>query len=147
MQRGDVLLQLNGRPLHSAEEYLQREREFSNGDTLKLRVIRDQNTEEVSITASRFPQEKADELAWRLLGIAVSEGADGLEVKKIRLGSPATHIGIEHGDTIVGLSGAPTKTLAEFRRKMIEARLSQSILLSIARGQQLYHVTIPLDQG
>ena len=147
MQRGDVLLQLNGRPLHSAEEYLQREREFSNGDTLKLRVIRDQKTEDVSITASRFPQEKADELAWQLLGVAVSEGSEGLEVKKIRSGSPAAHIGVERGDTIVGLSGAQTKTLAEFRRKMIEARLSQSILLSIARGQQLYQVTIPLDQG
>lgn len=147
MQRGDVLLQLNGRPLRSAEEYLQREREFSNGDTLKLRVIRDQNTADVSIIASRFPQEKADELAWQLLGIAVSEGNDGLEVKKIRSGSPAGHIGVERGDTIVGLSGAPTKTLAEFRRKMIEVRQSQSILLSIARGQQLYQVTIPLDQG
>ena len=44
-------------------------------------------------------------------------------------------------------SGAPIKTLPEFRRKLIEVRLSQSILLSIARGQQLYHVTIPLDQG
>ncbi len=147
LQRGDVLLQLNGRLLRSAEEYLQREREFSSGDTLKLRVMHDQNTADVSITASRFPQERADELAWQLLGVTVSESNDGLEVKKIRPGSPAERIGVERGDTLMGLSGAPTKTLAEFRRKLIEVRLSQSILLSIARGQQLYHVTIPLDQG
>jgi hypothetical protein len=48
---------------------------------------------------------------------------------------------------MLGLSGSQTKTLAEFRRKIIDARLSQSLLLSIGRGRQLYHVTIPLDQG
>jgi hypothetical protein len=47
---------------------------------------------------------------------------------------------------ILGLSGAQTKSLSEFRRKMIDARLNQSALLSIARGRQLYHVTIPLAQ-
>ncbi len=97
--------------------------------------------------SKKLTQEKADELAWQLLGVTVSESNDGLEVKKIRPGSPAGRIGVERGDTLVGLSGTPTKTLAEFRRKLIEVRLSQSILLSIARGQQLYHVTIPLDQG
>lgn len=147
LQRGDVLLQLNKRPLHSAEEYLQREREFSTGDTLVLRVLRDQREEEVSIIASRFPQEKADDLAWQLLGVAVSESAEGLAVKKVRPDSPAARIGVERGDVIVGLSGVQTKALAEFRRKIIEVRLNQSLLLSIARGQQLYHVTVPLDQG
>jgi Do/DeqQ family serine protease len=147
LQRGDVLLQLNSRPLRSAEEYLQREREFSNGDALKLRIARDQKEEDVSVTASRFPQEKADELAWQLLGLAVTESAEGLEVQKVRPGSPAARIGVERGDLIVGLSGAQTKTLAEFRHKIVEGRFSQSLLLSIVRGPQLYHVTIPLDQG
>ena len=146
LQRGDVLLSLNGRLLRSAEEYLQREREFISGDTLRFRVLRDGDEEDFAVAASRFPQEKADDLAWRLLGVAVKEEKDGLEVNKIRPGSPADRIGIARGDTILGLSGAQTKTLAEFRRKMIDARFSQSILISIARGRQLYHVTIPLDQ-
>jgi len=147
LQRGDVLVGLNGRPLRSAEEYLQREREFSNGDTMRLQVLRNRRKEEITLIASRFPQEKADELAWQLLGIAVAERGEGLAVQRIRPGSPAARIGVERGDTILGLSGAQTKTLAEFRRKIIDARMSQSLLLSIARGRQLYHVTIPLDQG
>ena len=65
----------------------------------------------------------------------------------MRPGSPAARLGVERGDEVVGLSGAQTKTLIEFRRKIIDARLSQSLLLSIGRGQQLYHVTVPLDQG
>jgi S1-C subfamily serine protease len=146
VQRGDVLLGLNGRTLRSAEEYLQREREFNSGDTMRLRVARNRDEEEIAVTASRFPQEKADDLAWQLLGVSVTEGGNGLEVQKVRPGSPAARTGVERGDAILGLSGAQTKTLGEFRRKIIDARLNQSILLSIARGRQLYHVTIPLDQ-
>ena len=141
------MLEFNGRPLHSAEEYLQRERENASGDTLQLHVLRGSGEENVTVTAARFPQEKADDLAWQLLGLAVSESEDGLTVKKVRPESPAARIGIERGDAILGLSGTQTKTLAEFRRKIIDARLSQSLLVSIARGQQLYNVAIPLDQG
>jgi serine protease Do len=147
VQRGDLLLGLNGRPLRSAEEYWQREREYNSGDTLRLRVLRERREEEVTVAAARFPQEKADDLAWQLLGLAVAESEDGLAVKKVRPGSPAARIGVERGDTILGLSGTQTKTLAEFRRKVIDARLSQSLLVSIGRGRQLYHVTIPLEQG
>src|SRR5437667_3117399 len=35
LNRGDILLSLDGRPLHSSEEYLQREREHSSGDKLR----------------------------------------------------------------------------------------------------------------
>jgi S1-C subfamily serine protease len=147
VQRGDLLLGLNGRPLHSAEEYWQREREYNSGDTLRLRVLRERGEEEVTVAAARFPQEKADDLAWQLLGLSVAESEDGLAVKKVRPGSPAARIGVERGDAILGLSGTQTKTLAEFRRKVIDARLSQSLLVSIGRGRQLYHVTIPLEQG
>lgn len=147
VQRGDVLLGLNGRPLRSAEEYLQREREFSSGDTLRLRLSRNRREEEIKVVAARFPQEKADDLAWRLLGVSVTAAGEGLAVNKIRPGSPAARIGVERGDTILGLSGAQTRTLAEFRRQIIAARMNQSILVSIARGPQLYHVTVPLDQG
>jgi len=146
LQRGDLVLEFNGRPLHSAEEYLQREREYASGDTLQLHVLRGSGEENVTVTAARFPQEKADDLAWQLLGLAVSESENGLAVKKVRPESPAARIGIERGDAILGLSGAQTKTLAEFRRKIIDARLSQSLLVSIARGRQLYNVAIPLDQ-
>ncbi len=65
----------------------------------------------------------------------------------VRPGSPAARIGVERGDAILGLSGTQTKTLAEFRRKIIDSCLSQSLLVSIGRGRQLYHVTITLDQG
>lgn len=146
LQRGDVILSLNGRLLRSAEEYLQREREQNSGDTLRLRIMREQGEKEVTVVATRFPQERADELAWQLIGLTVSEIDGGLQVQKVRSGSPAARIGVAPRDAIVGLSGTQIRTLSEFRRKLIDARLSQGLLLSIGRGRQIYHVNVPLDQ-
>ncbi len=147
LQRGDVMLSLDGRPVVSSEDYLQRERTYTNGAQLRFRIARDQKERDITVTAARFPQEKADALVWQLLGLAVTEKGEALTVTKIRPGSQAARIGFRDGDAILGVAGNQVTTLAEFRRKVIEARLSQTLLLSIGRGRQLYHVTVPLDQG
>ncbi len=147
LRRGDVIVSLDGKPLQSSEEYLQRERGYNSGAKMRLRVSRDRQEIEVTVTAGRFPQEKADELTWKLLGLAVRETEDGLEVKDVRSAGPAERIGFTRGDIILGVAGNQIKTLAEFRRKVIDARMSQGLLLSVGRGRSLYHITVPLDQG
>lgn len=147
LQRGDVIISLDGKPLQTSEEYLQRERAYSTGAKLRFRVSRDRQEKEVVVTAGRFPQEKADDLAWKLLGLAVVETKDGLEVKRVRDGGPAERIGFARGDTILGIAGNQIKTMAEFRRKVIGARMSQGLLLSVVRGHSLYNITVPLDQS
>lgn len=147
LQRGDVIISLDGKPLQSSEEYLQRERAYNSGAKLRFRISRDGQETEAIVTAGRFPQEKADELAWKLLGLAVAEDRNRLEVTKIRTRSPAERIGFTHGDIILGVAGNQVKTLAEFRRKVIDARMSQGLLLTVGRAHSVYHITVPLDQG
>ena len=147
IRRGEVILSLDGQRLRTAEEYLQRERERSSGDRLQLQVLRGNREKTLQIETSRFPLQKADDLAWQLLGITLGETRGGLEVRTIRPGSPAVQIGMQRGDVVRGVSGTPTPTVDVFRRKMIAVRLSQSILLSVSRGRQRYHVTMPLDHG
>ena len=147
LQRGDVIVSLDGKPLQSSEEYLQRERAYNSGAKLRFRVSRDRQEKEIIVTAGRFPQEKADDLTWKLLGLAVAETKDGLEIKKVRSASPAERIGFTRGDIILGIAGNQIKTLAEFRRKIIDGRMNQGLLLSVSRGHSLYHITVPLDQG
>ncbi|MGE0826722.1 MAG: Do family serine endopeptidase [Candidatus Binatia bacterium] len=146
LQRGDVILSVDGRSLRSGEEYLQRERTYSRGAKMNFRISRGGKEREITVTADRFPPEKADTLAWDLLGLAVTEGKNGLQVQRIRPGSPVDRIGFQRGDRILAVSGIQVKTVAEFRRKIIDARLSQSILLSVGRGRSLYHVTVPLGR-
>ena len=147
LQRGDVVIRLDGKPLQSSEEYVQRERAYNSGAKLRFLISRNRQEKEIIVTAGRFPQEKADELAWKLLGIAVAETKDGLEVRRVRSAGPAERIGFTRGDIILGVAGNQVKTLAEFRRKVVDARMSQGLLLSVGRGRSLYHITVPLDQG
>jgi serine protease Do len=146
-QRGDVITSLDGKPVQSSEEYLQRERAYNAGAKLRFRLSRNGREVEAVVTAGRFPQEKADELAWKLLGLAVAENNNGLAVTKVRAQSPAERIGFARGDLILGVAGNQVKTLAEFRRKVIDARMSQGLLLSVGRTHSVYHITVPLDQG
>jgi len=146
LQRGDVIVSVDGKPLQSSEEYLQRERGYSSGTKLRFRVARDRQENEIVVTAGRFPQEKADDLAWKLLGLALAETPNGLEVRKVRTDGPAGRMGFTRGDVILGIAGNQIKALAEFRRKMIDARMSQGLLLSVVRGRSIYHITVPLDQ-
>jgi serine protease Do len=147
LQRGDVILSLDGRPVTSSEEYLQRERTYTNSDKLQFRIVRDREEKDIVVTAARFPHEKADEITWQMLGLTLAEKGGELTVIRIRPDSPAARIGFRQGDAILGIAGTQVKNLAEFRRKVIEARLSQSVLLSVGRGRQLYHVPVPLEQG
>ena len=41
-------------------------------------------------------------------------------MKRVRPGSPTARIGMQKGDRVLGLGGAPLRSLADFRRKMIE---------------------------
>ena len=147
IRRGAVILSLDGKRLQTAEEYLQRERERGSGDRLQFRVLQDNREKNIHVKTSRFPLHKADDLAWQLLGISLGDIRGGLEVRTIRPGSPAVQIGMQRGDVVLGVSGTPTPTVDVFRRKMIDVRLSQSVLLSVGRGRQRYHVTVPLDHS
>ena len=146
-QRGDVIISLNGKTIRSSEEYRQRERGYQSGDSLRFHVIRQEKEHTLTVTAARFPFGKADGLMWRLLGFHVKETPYGLQIGQLRRSSPAVRIGLEPGDQIIGLAGIQIHTRDDFRRKIIDIRLKQNVLLSIGRGRQQYHVQMPLDQG
>ena len=139
---------LSQRAIRSAEQYRQREREYGPGKRLRIGLAREGKAQTREVTAARFPQSQAKSLAWKLLGFSVrAKARAGLEVGSVRRDGPAAHIGLRAGDTILGLAGTQTKTIEEFQRRLVAARFSQTILLSVARGANEYHVTLPLDPG
>jgi serine protease Do len=147
LERGDAIVRVDGHEVTSREEFEQRAGDHAEGDRITLTRRRDGRDEEVGLRAAVFPAARADELAWRLLGLEAGEGDDGLVVKKVRPGSPAARIGVEKGDRLLGLGGQPLRSLVELRRKMIELRGARSILVSVGRGPYQYNVNVPLARG
>ncbi len=148
LARGDVILRVDGREVRSREEFEELVGARSAGDRVTLRRLRDGEEDEVTLTAVHFPDAEADALAWQLLGLAVTgDDGEGLAVARVRSGGPAARIGMRRGDRLLGLGGAPVRTTAEFRRRMIELRGKRSVLLSVGRGPYEYNVTVPLARG
>jgi len=144
IERGDVLTQVDGREVRSEEEFEQRVQDHAQGERVTVTRRRDGADAVVTLTAAPFPAERADDLAWSRLGLEVAEGKDGLDVRRVRGGSPAARIGVERGDRVLALDGADVRSLADFRRHMYEARRARGVLLSIGRGRYQYNVRVPL---
>jgi serine protease Do len=144
--RGDVITRVDSKDVHSRDEFEERVGGHSTTDTIVLTRHRDDGDQDVQVTAAAFPDTQADELAWQLLGMKLAEDDDGLVVDRVRMGSSAARIGLRRGDRLVGIGGAPVRSVAEFRRRMIEVRGKRSVLLSVARGPYEYNVDVPLSR-
>jgi serine protease Do len=146
-ERGDLVMRVDGRDIHSREEFEQRVEDHGQGEPVAITRRREGQDTEIKLDAATFPAARADDLAWRLIGVGVIEDKDGLEIKKIRPGSPAAHVGMQRGDRLLGLGGAPIGTVAEFRRKMIELRAARNALVAVGRGPYQYNLNLQLDRG
>jgi serine protease Do len=144
VRRGDIIAEAGGRPVHGVDEWETRLRDQPADSSVDLVLIRDDQRLAVRITLRRFPMERADALAWQLLGVRVRERRDHVEVDAVRRSSSADQIGIRQGDIITALGGRSVESVDEFRRKLIAHRNAQRLLVSIQRGRRLYHVPMPL---
>jgi serine protease Do len=144
IERGDVLTKVDGREVRSEEEFERRVQDHTQGERLSVTRRRDGADAVVTLTAAPFPAERADDLAWSRLGLEVAEGKDGVDVRRVRGGSPAARIGVERGDRVLALDGTEIRSLADFRRRMFESRRARGVLLSIGRGRYQYNVRVPL---
>jgi len=145
--RGDAITRVDGREVASRDELEQRIGDHAEGDRVALTLRRDGRDDQVQVAAATFPAARADQLAWQLLGLEAAADDDGLVVRRVRPGSPAARIGVQKGDRLLGLAGAPLRSVAELRRKMIEVRSARSVLLSVGRGPYQYNVNVPLVRG
>src|SRR5262249_45949580 len=147
LERGDVIVRVDGHDVHSREEFDQRVDAHGEGERATLTLRRDGREQDHEVRLTPFPAAHADDLAWSLLGLAVAEKSDVLEVRRVRPGSPAARIAVQTGDRRLGRGGTPPLSVAEFRHKIIEIRGSREVLLSVGRGPYQYNVNVPLVRG
>jgi S1-C subfamily serine protease len=141
--RGDVITRVDGHDVRSRDEFEERLAARSAGETVTVTRRRDESEQEIRIAASGFSDADADDLAWRLVGVGVRATDDGLEVERVRSGSPAARIGIEKGDRLLGLGGVALNSMSEFHHKMVELRAARDVLVTIGRGPFEYNVNLP----
>jgi len=168
-QRQDVILEVDGERVEGSRELTRRIGEYSAGDRIRFRVLRDGEERTLRVTLgdrpsdqdlNNRPSREEAETTVALFGIqmatideaareALGLNADtvGLMVQQVEPGSEAARKGIVRGDVILEAGGDAVGTPDAFRAAVDEARSanrSAILLLVQGRGGQRY-VALQLD--
>jgi len=156
LREGDILLALGSKKITGLDDYLAASKTVTAGDSLEIQTWRGGQTRTITLKTKEFPIERADELAWSLLGIRVDELSsknrrdfriaikEGVVISEVKGDSYLARIGARPGDVIRQIDDTTVSTREEFRKALVKSRQKSSLVLLIQRGEQGYYVTVSL---
>jgi Do/DeqQ family serine protease len=157
LRDGDLILSLGRTKINSFDDYQAAERAIAAGDAVQLAFWRDGRTQRIELRTTTYPEDRAPQLAWRRLGVAVQtigpelrrrfrlSAKQGVVITDVRPGSYLHHIAVAPGDLILQMDDQTIADEQQFANAMIRGRLKSSMLMLIQRGPQVYHLTVRLS--
>ncbi len=154
LQEGDVLLAIGSRKIAVLDDYLAATRAVTAGEALEIKAWRGGRSLTASVKTRLFPVEKADQLAWSLLGVRVQalspknrkdykiDARKGVMISEVRAGTHLARIGARPGDVIRQVDDAEVGESEDFKKAIVASRLKSSVVLLIQRGEQGYYITV-----
>lgn len=147
IQPGDIIIALNDRDLSSFEELRAKVASLGAGAEIELTIIRkgDEITKSVTLGDAGATVASAKDIHPALEGATLSNGQDisgnrGIEVAEIEARSPATRIGLQQDDVIVGVNRQRVNNINEFTNVIEEAK--GVIALNVKRGNTTLYLVI-----
>jgi serine protease Do len=164
LKTGDVITELDGKPVSDAAELQVETSQKQPGDTIHLGVMRDgrQLTLEVTLgSADNGPQQIVADNSngkgrWGL-GLAdltpdireqvqAPASVKGAVVQNVRSGSPADNAGLERGDIIVSVDRKPTPTASDVAQELSSVPKGQDALVLVwSNGGNTFRVLHPSE--
>jgi len=160
LKHNDIILELNGEPVESADAFRSKIAMFKPGTEVKLTIWRDGKRKTITVTLDKRPP--LEELAGTTkaaedLGFTVSDltdelasrysykGQSGVVVTEVEQGSQADGVGIEAGSLIKEVNQTEVHNTKEFNEAVEKAREKGMILLLVKRGRYTFYalITIP----
>jgi len=154
IHKGDIILALENIPIRSVDDYQQVLKGFSVGSKIKFKILRDAQQKTRSLTTSVFPEDRASELADKLLGILVENlspknrlkhqisAKEGVMISKIAPRSYLAGIGVDVGDVIRQMDDQTISSLDDFKKAIIKSRQKKNLVILVQRGGQGYYITV-----
>jgi serine protease Do len=157
LKSGDIVTEINGKKIKDMHELLMMIAGFRVGETVKVKIIRDGQEKELSITVAER-KEQAELAAARnggeAFGMSVQEITPeivkhlGLSVKKgvivvdVQEGSLADEVGIQLQDIILQVNKIKIESMKDYVRELGRAGEKGAILLLIKRGKSTFFVPL-----
>jgi serine protease Do len=167
LQSGDVIVQVNGKPVEDSRELRLMMSEMAPGSQINLRVLHDGQGRDVTVTLGELPVKDMTSSTLRQksappepsqprLGIAVTEltpelaehlslpkTTKGVVIADIEEGSPASEAGLQIGDVIQEVNRKPIKTVSDFQAQVSARRSGPMLLLVNHEGKTMFMAVTP----
>ncbi|MFT5837625.1 MAG: Do/DeqQ family serine protease [Flavobacteriales bacterium] len=144
---GDIITEINGRPVVSFQELRAKVASKGAGAELELTVLRKGKSEKIDVILSHATQNIviAKEIHPALEGATLTngktqQGDSGIVISDLEARSPATRIGLQDGDVIIGINRKKVDTLMQLRTELDGAK--GVIALNIKRGISSLYLVI-----
>ena len=157
LQRGDILLDVNGKPATGSNQLRMDISMMEPGSSVKLNVLRNGSEKEMTVKLAEMPTETAKaesgnggESTKALEGVEVSnltphaaerlglpDSTTGVVVSDIDPASKLADSGLRQGDVIQEVNHEPVKNVSEFQSAVKKAG-NEPLLLVNRRGQTLF---------
>lgn len=159
LQTGDIILELNGKPIKSRDTFRNQISMMDPGSEAKLKVIRKGKTINMSVKLGSVAEEASTpavvsqklgievenlsaELA-RQLGYASTD--EGVVITKVKPGSPASLAGLRPGCLIQAVNHKKVANTADYESAMSENGQNKRILLLVKYGKATRFYSIRIE--
>jgi serine protease Do len=166
LKTGDVITELDGKPVSDAGELQVQVGQRQPGDTIHLQVMRDGKPMSVSVTlspmdgshASQAPGEQHGKARW---GVALGDltpslreqmqlpgNVHGAVIENVKSGSPADNAGLQSGDVIEEVNRKPVHSAAEAAETLSSVQPDQDVMVLVwSNGGNTFRVLHPEEAG
>lgn len=170
LKDGELILEVNGKPVHSVQHLRILITSYKPGEKVTLTVVGpNKKRRKVSVTLGEFPTgsptstappsaeeklKKSAEISWRGLLLVDGKSAqaqqllgstvEGVVVVDVDRNSPGENAGLQKGDVIEKIQGISVSSLGDFQ-KVIKRFESQTVVIKIRRGSQALLIAVRPD--
>ncbi len=160
LQRGDVVLELNGKTVNGPDDLSVTVSEMAPGSVAHLTLFRDGQKKEVDVTLGEYPEkpgaktEQGQAEPQGMKGLQVQNltpdiahqlnlpsAANGVVVTDVDPNSAAAEAGLQRGDLIQEVNRKPVHNTQQFQQALAGAG-NQSVLLLVNRGGTTHFVVV-----
>jgi serine protease Do len=145
VRTGDVITGVGSVPVDSREAFSTQTSTIASGSPIELRVARGGEKLQFHIRPSEAPPNLGLRILAEISGIRVASEGGVVVIDAVARGSRGESIGLQAGDSIVGVNGNEIRTTKELNDALTQATDRSSIVLSVARDRFVYNLTFPMS--